>query len=330
MPIKGTNFIELNTSQRDAIRPLAEDVGIRVIHGPPTTGKTKCLAVLMEAMALQGKRVLVCAESNKPVDNLLAKFAKTSAFEVSKMSATTLRLGDVKVENSKFENLSLAYKSSELNKNYDLKKCHHNSRKEYVLRNSKIVFATQESLFDQSVLDVYLKYKFDYAIIDDASSEIGIHTLMAIAVSKRIIMAGDHKISRPSLTHRSKPDLTESLFHTLMNRIEQYPSIRTRYYSMLQVQYAINDSIFQISNSLYYGNQISSDMTVSNILIKDLAKPSGSIIPNDKPLVWIDHVYGDGESKTGESHILMGIISDMIGIMKLPATYIGIIVEDIK
>uniref|UniRef100_A0A915IKT6 Helicase ATP-binding domain-containing protein n=1 Tax=Romanomermis culicivorax TaxID=13658 RepID=A0A915IKT6_ROMCU len=45
------------------------------IHGPPGTGKTTCLAKIVEILIQNGKKVLACAPSNAAVDNMIEKFA---------------------------------------------------------------------------------------------------------------------------------------------------------------------------------------------------------------------------------------------------------------
>ena len=72
--------MKLNKAQREAaIGSLTTD-NFYLIHGPPGTGKSQTLTVILEALAQQKKRVLVCAEANNPVDTLLMKFMETDTF----------------------------------------------------------------------------------------------------------------------------------------------------------------------------------------------------------------------------------------------------------
>lgn len=63
----------LNQSQQEAIQFALLQKHVAVIHGPPGTGKTKCLAEIILQLITRGKKVLVCANSNVAVDNLLVK-----------------------------------------------------------------------------------------------------------------------------------------------------------------------------------------------------------------------------------------------------------------
>ena len=66
----------LNDSQRRAIahcKESADNFPISVIHGPPGTGKTKTLSSFIFQSILEGKRLLVTAQSNNAVDKLLSE-----------------------------------------------------------------------------------------------------------------------------------------------------------------------------------------------------------------------------------------------------------------
>ncbi len=61
---------ELNHSQHEALRLLL-DRGIAFLWGPPGTGKTRTLSAFVEAAFDAGKRILVCSNTNKAVDQVL-------------------------------------------------------------------------------------------------------------------------------------------------------------------------------------------------------------------------------------------------------------------
>ena len=198
----------LNASQKDEVTKAYTCIWFNIIHGPPGTGKSKCLTVLLEAMAREGKRVLICAESNKPVDNLLAKFAKTDLFESMKNAWTIIRLGDKLNVDKDWKKLLLRHKLefaiSQQNKPKKTSKAakrgknddrYHDNRdngnardktvtlrelgditglgrghlKEKILNKAQFVFSTQCSIFERDTLEAFTKLQFDYAIIDEAS-----------------------------------------------------------------------------------------------------------------------------------------------------------------
>jgi DNA polymerase III delta prime subunit len=70
-----TNFGELNEKQRHAVgHALANEV--TYLWGPPGTGKTSTLAVLIEELLAGNKRTLICSNTNKAVDQVLRRFCK--------------------------------------------------------------------------------------------------------------------------------------------------------------------------------------------------------------------------------------------------------------
>ncbi|KAL1518726.1 hypothetical protein AB1Y20_003013 [Prymnesium parvum] len=72
----------LDASQREAVWRLASDEaaggGVQLLHGPPGTGKTTVLVALLVALAERRAegRVLVCAPSNRAVQEVLERFVE--------------------------------------------------------------------------------------------------------------------------------------------------------------------------------------------------------------------------------------------------------------
>ena len=349
------SFARLNASQQQAVKQAYTCDMFSIIHGPPGTGKSECMAVLMEAMALQGKRVLVCAESNNPVDNLLTKFSSTEAFRQLDQNRKILRLGDKLrvskdwlrlllkrrlsnlIRNNK-ELLNTKYKDAADNINEienrqgDDSFTSRDVLKAYLLMNNQFVFSTQCSIFDKVCFEAFLVKKFDYAIVDEASQSFSGQTLMAIAVSKRVIFAGDHKQLPPCIIDRDQPQLSESLFEMIMKNLEK-SELKDSLYSMLNVQYRMNHELMQVSNKRFYDGKVTSDAKVADILLSDIAAGQSPILPSKTPLVWIDHrCIEEKPSKkdtinTGEADLVVKLIEDLQRKMHVRAADIGVIVS---
>ena len=358
-------FTRLNSSQKDAVIKSYTCDWFNIIHGPPGTGKSECLTILLEVMAREGKRVLICAESNKPVDNLLAKFAKTSIFESMKDNWTIIRLGDKLRVDKSWKRLLLKYKLERAvkiqEKSYRGKKRRRgeNSRfdpvteilikqlgniagqnknelKKNILLKSQLVFSTQCSIFDEITLAAFSERQFDYAIIDEASQSFSGQTLMAIAVSKRVIFAGDHKQLPPCIIDRGQPHLAESLFEMLMTRLDEKPQVKASYYTMLNVQYRMNHKLMTVSNSRYYDNKVQSGNGNREIILTNLESTRAgttNILPKDIPLVWLDHkCQEDGRNprsitNPGEVKIVISLLDEVINQLHIPADEVGVIVS---
>ena len=363
-----TSFSTLNQGQKDAIKKAYTCDWFNIIHGPPGTGKSECLTVLLEVMAKEGKRVLICAESNKPVDNLLAKFAETRELKRMNEAWTILRLGDkLRIEKdwkklllnfmldvaarcqewTEKRNRNNRYRAK--NKGYahrdipaklpELGDISHKSRKEIkdaIFNKTKFVFSTQCSIFDKKTFEALSNRQFDYAIIDEASQSFSGQTLMAIAVSKRVIFAGDHKQLPPCIIDRGQPHLAESLFEMLMTRLDEKPHVMASYYTMLNVQYRMNHKLMTVSNSRYYENKVQSGIGNREIILTNLQSTwagTTNILPKDIPLVWLDHeCQEDGRNprsitNPGEVKIVISLLDEVTNRLHIPPNEVGVIVS---
>ncbi len=66
---------KLNPSQREAVARALITEPLFLIHGPPGTGKTTTCVEIIKQLVARGKKVLVCADSNVAVDNIVEKIA---------------------------------------------------------------------------------------------------------------------------------------------------------------------------------------------------------------------------------------------------------------
>ena len=63
----------LNPSQLEAVKKALNTEDFLLVQGPPGTGKTKIIVEMVKEFIKQGKRVLICSQSNHAVDNVLVK-----------------------------------------------------------------------------------------------------------------------------------------------------------------------------------------------------------------------------------------------------------------
>ena len=140
-----------------------------------------------------------------------------------------------------------------------------------IIEESDVIVSTNSS----AALDVIAKYKFDVAVIDEASQTTIPSVLIPIAKAHRFILAGDHKQLPPTVISTYAYELEETLFESL---IEKYPHKG----QLLNVQYRMNDELMRFSNSQFYDNLLETDSSVFDITLNDFD------IDDEKTMEFID------------------------------------------
>lgn len=98
------NFIDtsLNESQKKAVKSALSTKDFFLIHGPFGTGKTRTLTELIIQEHKRDKKILVTAESNIAVDNLLERIAINEEINITRLG----QLKRIKEENQKYALIS--------------------------------------------------------------------------------------------------------------------------------------------------------------------------------------------------------------------------------
>ncbi len=247
-------FQQLNDSQKQAVQGALDCSHFYMIHGPPGTGKSQTLVVILEALFKANKKVLVCAESHNPIDNLLSKFVETSehlqTLTTDEKRAALIRIGASWLVDRNSKEFLLEYRLKDYKKKSRRMRgisgqqqpqdsiAADNRHKLALISKAKMVFSTKCGLFNKLFRDhfAFEENKFDYAVVDEASQSFTAFTLMAIACAKKIIFAGDHKQLPPVIKDEAaKQELEVSLFERLINHQNLHPP-QTPVYSMLDTQ----------------------------------------------------------------------------------------------
>jgi len=94
-PLSDAAYSGLNEKQKDAVR-LALANAVIYLWGPPGTGKTRTLSVLIQELFARGKRVLICSNTNRAVDQVLFNLCRTLKTDHEAMeTGKILRLGRI-------------------------------------------------------------------------------------------------------------------------------------------------------------------------------------------------------------------------------------------
>ena len=294
--------IRLNNSQKESINQSLYTKDFFLIHGPFGTGKTDTLVELIYQEVKKGNKVLVAAESNIAVDNIVERLAKVNDLDITRLGPPQNVSKDIKSQTvmCKLEKHELYSKIKKTNKYVDrlskeLEEIKSKSRKHFLIneirRNKRIIRNTEKTIIEdiinesQVILttnssaarDELSDIEFDVVIIDEASQTTIPSILIPIAKAKRFILAGDHKQLPPVVSSDSAKELEETLFEKL---IEKYPTKKQQ----LDVQYRMNEKLMKFPNLEFYNGKLICDEKVKDSSI-DIVRED---LDNDSPLVFID------------------------------------------
>jgi hypothetical protein len=226
----------LTPSQRDAINTVLSGGRVRLIHGPPGTGKTHTLVHLAMALARAGHSVLVTADSNAAVDNLVVGLRRNGSLAVRVGHAVNLR--DEAAEAARIDPIEAP------------------PFVRWAAQQGIIVATTNYGAFryidPKGGLSPFI---FDYVIHDEAGQATAPSSLAAVMRGRRLVLAGDPKQLPPTVVSIDAKEA--GLDVTLFERIEELTGrARTR---MLETQFRMRTEIAAFSNLRYYEGKLKTD-----------------------------------------------------------------------
>ena len=285
-------FPWLNTSQERAVNDVLRAKDVRVLHGPPGTGKTTTLVEAINETLMRETQVLVCAQSNTAVDWISEKLVDCGV--------KVLRIGNPTRVNDKM--LSFTYERRfadhpDYPKLWQLRRNIREMRRrrretgerfhqkldrlkelavELEVRINADIFG-QVRVIASTLVGAGNKLldgkRFGTVFIDEAAQALEAACWIPIRRASRVILAGDHCQLPPTV--KSLEALKGGLGKTLMERIvENKPEC----VSLLQVQYRMNDEIMQFSSDYFYHGQMNSAPEVAHRVIHE----------GDAPILWFD------------------------------------------
>ncbi len=285
-------FPWLNTSQARAVNDVLRAKDVRVLHGPPGTGKTTTLVEAINETLMRETQVLVCAQSNTAVDWISEKLVDCGI--------PVLRIGNPTRVNDKMLSFTYEHRFADhpdYPKLWQLRRTIREMRRkrretgerfhqrldrlkelavELEVRINADIFG-QVRVIASTLVGAANKLldgqKFGTVFIDEAAQALEAACWIPIRRVSRVILAGDHCQLPPTV--KSLEALKGGLGKTLMERIvENKPEC----VSLLEVQYRMNDEIMQFSSDYFYHGKMTSAPEVAHRLIHE----------GDAPILWFD------------------------------------------
>ena len=274
--------IRLNKSQEDAIIKCFKNK-LSLIKGPPGTGKSTVLSILafhLIKLKKKNHKILICAPSNRAVDNISFLLQKLKDIKFVRVLSPEKELSD------DVDKTNCLYKLSKEIINKDPKKNSKiieliNKREKYgylkksdmneyrrimsdieneIVSQSDIVISTICNSADQRLED----YFFQIVIIDEASQSLEPDSLLPLLhKAEMAVLIGDEKQLGPTIISK-ECDISGfniSLFERLCYLYEGSDFI-----SLLNEQYRMHEFLYRFSNDKFYNNEV---ITKSNIKLED-------------------------------------------------------------
>ena len=264
--------IRLNKSQENAIINCFKNK-LSLIKGPPGTGKSTVLSILafhLIKLKQKNHKILICAPSNRAVDNISFLLQKLKDIKFVRVLSPEKELSD------DIDKTKCLYKLSKeiINKNPKknrriielikkretfgyLKKSDMDEYRKImsdieneILSQSDIVISTICNSADPRLED----YFFQIVIIDEVSQSLEPDTLLPLLHNVEMaVLIGDEKQLGPTIISKECDilGLNISLFERLCYLYEG-----SNFISLLNEQYRMHEFLYRFSNDKFYNNEV--------------------------------------------------------------------------
>ena len=319
---------DLNPSQMESILGYFNCDPFYLTIGPPGTGKSQVICKFLELCHQMNYRVLVCSMSHAAVDNVLLRFARSPYYEKWRSSnpnpSFLARFG---VEHS------MDPASKRFGKDFHFKSTDSATyqNKLEMFKKHSMFFATLTGSFTTCIKQLIKdsQQSFDYILVDEAAMCVDPFIFMAMTMGKKLILTGDHHQLKPIIKSTdvlTKTELGKSLFEKI---VEHEKILKPEYpvSNHLTIQYRMAELIATPSSNHFYEGKVQTGPKVKSNSLVDLGALPGTILPNNTPIVWVDHngYESEGSKNATEAEIIAKLLKDLVQKMKVQPKNIDII-----
>ncbi|MDS0279715.1 AAA domain-containing protein [Halomicroarcula sp. S1AR25-4] len=300
-PITFSNGAAAQSEQRDAALNQEQQLAVEhalladdlfCIHGPPGTGKTRTLVEVVRRAAAAGESVLVCADSNQAVDNLVAGASTADSPDRRSLHAygqhgeEEFALDRVNAGNSASDVVARAYSD--------------------VSGRADVVAATNNSA-------ATLAREFDLLVLDEATQSTCPASCIPLVRAERAVLAGDHRQLPPYSAGEAPPE--SSYGHSLFEHVYADGGVYEGVGLQLQTQYRMHRDIAYFSNRTFYDGTLRNGRAVEPL--PDRPAIEGYNVGGSVETV--EHSKANPTEARLVTHIVDGLLADV------PPEEIGVI-----
>lgn len=250
-------------------RAVALALGLKdmlLIHGPPGTGKTYTLALVVKALAQQGQRVAIATYTHRAADEIMSKLAAAAP------ELKIRKLGRRETVAAQHSDKCL---DDMLSRRDEIQRC----SKTQMLVDLETRRAELESLLSAPAVYIGTTHAwlsgaydalprmmsngqsaiFDVVVVDEASQIITPNLVGVLRLAKRWILVGDHKQLPPILVG----DATGNLAATLFEAIAEHPELDTSLIVQLDTQHRMPTTLSDFIGNTFYGGRLKTSATAA-------------------------------------------------------------------
>ncbi|MFB6140142.1 MAG: AAA domain-containing protein [Halosimplex sp.] len=285
---------QLNQEQQLAVEFALSADDLFCVHGPPGTGKTRTLVEIVRRAAAAGESVLVCADSNQAVDNLVAG------------SSTSGGSGSVSESNRNVDPRSLHAYAQHGADEFSLDRVNAGRSGARLVREryadtpgrADVVAATNNSA-------ATLAREFDLVVLDEATQATCTASCVPLARADRAVLAGDHRQLPPYSASETPPESSygDSLFEHLYAEGGVYEGVGVQ----LQTQYRMHRDVAYYPNRAFYDRTLRNGRAVDTL--PDRPAVEGYNVGG--AVETVEHSKANGNEARLVAHLVRDLLDDV-------------------